>query len=69
LSRCGSEKTLNKFNGDGPRQDDGKVAQLGRKPARAFQGKPEEFATIVARVEKALAPARTRVRMMLRAGA
>lgn len=50
-----SEKTLNKFNGDGPAKMMAKWRNWEESQRVLFEGKPEEFATIVARVEKALA--------------
>lgn len=50
-----SEKTLKKFNGDGPAKMMAKWRNWEESQIVLFEGKPEEFASIVARVEKALA--------------
>ena len=50
-----SEKTLKKFNGDGPAKMMAKWRNWEESQILLFEGKPEDFAAIVARVEKALA--------------
>lgn len=50
-----SEKTLKKFNGDGPAKMMAKWRNWEESQIVLFEGKPEEFNAIVARVEKALA--------------
>jgi len=50
-----SEKTLNKFNGDGPAKMMAKWRNWEESQNLLFEGKPEDFAGLVARVEKALA--------------
>ena len=50
-----SEQTLNKFNGDGPAKMMAKWRNWEESQNVLFEGKPEDFAAIVGRVEKALA--------------
>jgi len=50
-----SEKTLNKFNGDGPAKMMAKWRNWEESQNLVFEAKPDEFAATVARVEKALA--------------
>lgn len=50
-----SEKTLKKFNGDGPAKMMAKWRNWEESQIPFIEGKPEDFASIVARVEKALA--------------
>jgi len=55
LEPARSEKTLNKFNGDGPAKMMAKWRNWEESQHVLFEGKSEDFAAIVARVEKALA--------------
>lgn len=50
-----TEKTLNKFNGDGPAKMMAKFRNWQESQNTAIEGKPEEFAALVAKVEKVLA--------------
>ena len=50
-----TEKTLNKFNGDGPAKMMAKWRNWQESQNVVFDGKPEEFAAQVAKVEQALA--------------
>jgi len=50
-----SEKTLNNFNGDGPAKMMAKWRNWEESQIVLFEGKPADFAAIVARVEKTLA--------------
>lgn len=49
-----SEKTLNKFNGDGPAKMMAKWRNWEDSQHLLFEGKPGDYSAIVARVEKAL---------------
>lgn len=55
LEPARSEKTLNKFNGDGPAKMMAKWRNWEESQHVLIEGKPEDFAAIVAKVEKALA--------------
>ncbi len=55
LEPARSEKTLNKFNGDGPAKMMAKWRNWEESQRLFFEGKPEDFAAIVARVEQTLA--------------
>ena len=50
-----TEKTLNKFNGDGPAKMMAKWRNWEESQSVITEGKPEEFAAMVGQVEKALA--------------
>jgi hypothetical protein len=55
LEPARGEKTLNKFNGDGPAKMMAKWRNWEESQRVLLEGKPEDFVAIVARVEKALA--------------
>jgi hypothetical protein len=54
LEPARSEKTLNKFNGDGPAKMMAKWRNWEESQNLVYEAKPDEFAATVARVEKAL---------------
>ena len=55
LEPARGEKTLNKFNGDGPAKMMAKWRNWEESQRVLLEGKPEDFVAMVARVEKALA--------------